>query len=175
MRAILITTILAFSLSGCLNANNFEDGELEKSINITEVNPAYKAASYLGFTEKTHRLELRNFIGVDPIRTEWCAAFVNAVLAETGIPGSESVSNYPLTARSFLSWGASVRHPQPGDVVVFPRGNEAWQGHVGFFLRSVMINDDEYYYILGGNQNNKVSIELYKAKRAIDIRRYDQL
>ena len=129
------------------------------------------ALQYIGYTERTHRTELKQLIGVDPVRTEWCAAFVNAVLLESGIPGSESVSDYPLTAKSFLNWGMSVKTPEPGDIVVFPRGNVDWQGHVGFYLRSQIIDGKEYYYILGGNQNNRVSIELFRSNRAISIRR----
>lgn len=134
--------------------------------------PEMVALQYIGYAEKTHRTELKELLGVDPKRTEWCAAFVNAVLSETGIPGSETVSNYPLTARSFLDWGIPVKDPEPGDLVIFPRGNEAWQGHVGFYLRSQVIDGKKFYYILGGNQNNRVSIELYRATRAIGIRRH---
>ena len=58
-----------------------------------------------------------------------------------------------------------------GDIIVFPRGNEGWQGHVGFYLNSVVKNNKTYYRILGGNQNNAVSIDLYPAKKALGIRR----
>ena len=134
-------------------------------------NPTSLAVSFLNFGEQTHRQELKEFTGVDPVRTEWCAAFVNAVLRESGIPGSESVSRHPLLARSFLKWGESVDEPKSGDLVVFPRGNASWQGHVGFYMGSVNVGGVQYYRILGGNQNNEVSIELYPANRAIDIRR----
>ena len=30
--------------------------------------------------ERTDRAELAAYVGVDPVRTEWCAAFVNAVM-----------------------------------------------------------------------------------------------
>lgn len=130
------------------------------------------ALRYIGYSQRTHRAELKELLGVDPVRTEWCAAFVNAVLAESGIPGSDTVSQYPLTARSFLDWGVRVKDPEPGDVVVFPRGSEAWQGHVGFYLRTQIIDGVKYYYILGGNQDNKVSIDVFRASRAISIRRF---
>lgn len=130
------------------------------------------AFKYIDYHERKNRAELKEVLGVDPVQTEWCAAFVNAVLKESGIPGSESVSTYPLTARSFLKWGHPVGYPEPGDVVVFPRGNVAWQGHVGFYMRSITIAGEEYYYILGGNQKNKVSIELYRAELALAVRRY---
>ena len=49
------------------------------------------AAEKIGLQEYRDRVELREYTGVDPVRTEWCAAFVNAVLNESGIEGSESV------------------------------------------------------------------------------------
>jgi hypothetical protein len=76
--------------------------------NSKAVNHLAEAANKLGLEEKTNRQELKEYTGVDPVRTEWCAAFVNAVLNESGIPGSESVSEYPLMARSFLTWGEKI-------------------------------------------------------------------
>ena len=111
-------------------------------------------------------------MGVDPVRIDWCAAFVNSVLAELGIAGSETVSEWPLTARSFLQWGQRVREPQVGDIVIFPRGTESWQGHVGFYYGSEIRNGRRHYLILGGNQSNAVTIEAFPAWRAISIRRY---
>lgn len=133
------------------------------------------AAQFINFDERTNRQELKEFLGVDPRRTEWCAAFINAVLNESGIPGSDTVSEYPLTARSFLKWGNKVPEPMPGDIVIFPRGNEPWQGHVGFYISTVYVKGVEYYQILGGNQNNKVTIELYRANRALGVRRYSSV
>jgi uncharacterized protein (TIGR02594 family) len=88
------------------------------------------------------------------------------------IPGSESVSQYPLVARSFLAWGKRVKDPRPGDIVVFPRGTQAWQGHVGFYYGTVYQNGKKFYQILGGNQDNSVNIKLFPARSAISIRRY---
>ena len=129
------------------------------------------ALNKYGFNEYQHRTVLREYVGVDPKRTEWCAAFVNAVLNESGIPGSESVSNVPLMARSFLTWGETIQDPKAGDLVVFPRGKVGWQGHVGFYVGSIYRNNVEYYRILGGNQNNSVNIEIYPASKALGIRR----
>ncbi len=130
------------------------------------------ASRYVGFHERQHRAQLKLFTGVDPVKTEWCAAFVNAVLAELDIPGSESVSEWPLTARSFLRWGQRVREPEIGDIIIFPRGRESWQGHVGFYYGTEYRNGRRFYQILGGNQNNAVTIELFPARSAISIRRY---
>jgi uncharacterized protein (TIGR02594 family) len=129
------------------------------------------ANAMVGLNERTNRAELKNFLGVDPVQYEWCAAFVNAILNIHGIPGSESVHDHPLLARSFLDWGDPVQEPLYGDVVVFPRGNAGWQGHVGFYIQTVMVDDRKYYVILGGNQDNSITYDLYPASSAIGIRR----
>lgn len=138
-------------------------------------NPLNTAEQYLGYTEVSDRSALREFLGVDPRSTEWCAAFVNSALHSVGQAGSESVSNHPLMARSFTDWGVPVDHkeqdPEPGDVVVFPRGRQSWQGHVGFYVDTVTVDGKAYWQILGGNQNNAVTIELYDPRRAIAVRR----
>ena len=120
--------------------------------------------------EYQNRNQIKELTGVDPVRTEWCAAFVNAILEVEGIPGSESVSEYPLTARSFLSWGTPIdpQDIQKGDLVIFPRGNSSWQGHVGFFIQEY----NGQWIILGGNQSNSVRYELYNPSRALGIRRW---
>lgn len=163
-----ISVILVFLLAACGN----EEVTLAQTIKLNTNNPAFKAAQYMNFEERTHRTELIELVGVDPVRTEWCAAFVNAVLEESNIP-SNNDHRYPLTARAFLDWGQKVSKEdiQPGDIVVFPRGTKGWQGHVGFYLKTVMINGREYYWILGGNQRNRVSIVMYRSNKSLGIRR----
>ena len=65
----------------------------------------------------------------------------------------------------------AVEEPEMGDIVVFPRGDQGWQGHVGFYVKSQEIDGVLYYYILGGNQKNSVRVDLYRADKAIGIRR----
>ena len=171
MRAL--TILLAVALSACTPSQDFPYFETNKNIiRVKNDNPTYKAIQYINYTERTHRQELKELTGVDPVRTEWCAAFVNAVLEESNIPSNNN-HKYPLTARAFLDWGISIPKEdiQPGDVVVFPRGSVSWQGHVGFYLKTEIISGVEYYLILGGNQRNKVSIVPYRASRALGIRR----
>ena len=136
----------------------------------TVTDPVRTAQPYIGLSERHNRSEIREFVGVDPVRTEWCAAFVNAVLEVEGIPGSSTVSEHSLMARSFLRWGESVdpEDIQRGDVVIFPRGNLGWQGHVGFYVET----QDGRWVILGGNQYNEVRYDLFKPSRAIAVRRY---
>jgi uncharacterized protein (TIGR02594 family) len=161
MRMTIITMALA-ALVGC------------QSTTKTTKDPVVTAQPYIGLQERQDRTELRELVGVDPVRTEWCAAFVNAVLEIDGIPGSDTVSEYPLTARSFLQWGSRIEKQdiKRGDVVVFPRGNQGWQGHVGFYVETRIMNGKEYWIILGGNQSNEVRYDLFSPRKAIGIRRY---
>jgi uncharacterized protein (TIGR02594 family) len=132
-----------------------------------------EAVQYIGLNEYTDRKELKELSGVDPVKTEWCAAFVNAVLEDSGVPSQRSLGHpAPLMARSYLTWGREVEFPLPGDIVIFPRGNVEWQGHVGFFIEERIINGVSYYMILGGNQNNEVSIVPYPSSKTISIRRH---
>lgn len=130
------------------------------------------AQPYVGLQERVHRSELKELLNIDPVRTEWCAAFVNSVLELDNIPNN-STHEYPLLARSFLEWGERVERAdiQRGDIVVFPRGNQGWQGHVGFYVDTQMQNGKEYWIILGGNQSNEVRYDFYSPNRAIGIRR----
>ena len=156
--------VLIIALTGCTSVGSQDYISPNDGVVFT-------AAQSLGLDERKNRQELKEFLGVDPVHYEWCAAFVNSVLRVNDIPGSESVSKYPLTARSFMNWGEPVMVPERGDIVVFPRGNQGWQGHVGFYMKSVYVDNKEFYMILGGNQDNQVSFELYPANKAIAIRR----
>ena len=130
------------------------------------------SVEYIGMNEYNDRVALRDYVGIDPKYYEWCAAFLNAVLQESDMENLHDIKhNAPLLARSFLDWGVKVDVPIAGDIVVFPRGNSEWKGHVGLYLNTVNQNGKEYYRILGGNQNNAVSIDLYPAKKALGIRR----
>lgn len=131
--------------------------------------PVSTAHNYVGLQERQDRKLIKEFVGVDPVRTEWCAAFVNAILELEGLSGSESVSKAPLLARSFLNWGDKVQPKdiQRGDIVIFPRGDEGWKGHVGFFIEE----KNGHWVILGGNQGNEVGYDYYKPSEALGIRR----
>ena len=139
----------------------------------TDANPADEAKPYIGLQEQQDRQELKAFLGIDPVRTEWCAAFVNAVLELNETPSLNTLNHpHPLLARSFLDWGSSI-NPQDieyGDLVIFPRGGISWQGHVGFYIGRYPHTGE--WIILGGNQNNKVTYSLFKPSKAIGIRRF---
>ena len=144
-------------------------GWLSSGCTVRDLDPTASAQTFIGLQERQDRQELRDLIGVDPVRTEWCAAFVNAILEIDGIPGSESVSDVPLMARSFLKWGEPIEPEdiQRGDIVVFPRGDGGWLGHVGFFIAE----ENGRWIILGGNQKNEVRYDFYNPSHALGIRR----
>lgn len=99
--------------------------------------------------------------------TAWCSAFVNAMAAEAGYERSGK-----LNARSWLEVGMPVqaRFARTGDVVIFWRvAKDSWEGHVGF----VVSRDAEArtVRVLGGNQNDSVSIATYSESMLLGYRR----
>lgn len=100
--------------------------------------------------------------------TAWCAAFVGSMLKRAGLPHTGK-----LNARSYLAWGdpVALEDAQPGDVIVFSRGDpKGWQGHVGFFVKD---NKNGTLRVLGGNQSNQVNEANYAKSRMLGIRRMD--
>lgn len=95
----------------------------------------------------------------------WCAAFVGATLAKAGVRNTGS-----LLARSYEQWGEKVDgldKAKRGDVVVISRGDQSWQGHVGFYHG----HGAGKVHILGGNQGDQVNVTPYDAGRIVAIRR----
>lgn len=134
------------------------------------VNEAFSiAAKQIGLTETGQKAALQEYLSnggqnLDPAVTSWCAAFVNATLAQSGGQGTGK-----LNARSFLDWGEAVDQPQRGDVAVFSRGDPSgWQGHVGFFEG---YDADGNIRVLGGNQGDAVNVSSYGADRLLGFRR----
>lgn len=171
---LVVALAMMLALTACAVERTVYTAENEVEVIRIKPNPpaqVYEALDKLGLNEYQHRTVLRQYMnGFDPGRLEWCAAFANAVLNQSGQPHNYDHPS-PWLARSFLDWGEEVDDPQAGDVVVFPRGNSEWQGHVGFYMDSIVIGDVVYYRILGGNQNNSVSIDMYRASKALGIRR----
>ena len=135
---------------------------------------AQSAYHYYGLSESKDRKLIKELTGVDPVMTEWCAAFVNMILLQNGYPTSASVSEFPLMARSFLDYGEKTTTPVQGDIVVFRRGNNGWQGHVGFFVSVKEVNGVQMISVLGGNQDDKVNVSNYPSSRVLDFRKVPQ-
>lgn len=118
-----------------------------------------EASRYSGLSEQTNTHTLQQLMGVNPRKTKWCAAFINAVLNNRGYKTSGG-----LTAASFRTYGVGVITPQKGDIIVL-------RGHVGFFVEYKVINGRKHVGVLGGNQSNRVQISYYPVGRIIAIRR----
>src|SRR6266513_1889172 len=94
------------------------------------------AKSHLGWQEVRDNKILREYFkkywghDFNPAINPWCAVYANSVLAESGYVGTKLPN-----ARSFLSFGKKVelKAIQPGDIMIFSRGKNSWEGHVTFF------------------------------------------
>mgnify|MGYP000443863764 CR=1 FL=1 len=80
----------------------------------------------------------------------WCAAFVAACLAEAKVP-NEVAKSLRLWAAAYAKLGTPVKNPVWGAVGVKTRNGG---GHVGF----VVAANDQYVWLLGGNQGDQVSV-----------------
>lgn len=114
--------------------------------------------------EKYHAYStVSNKTGVDD-SVPWCASFVCYVLETAGFKSTNSKS-----ARSYEKYGSATKSPDPGDIVVFWRGEKSsGKGHVAFFLE---YDKDGDIVCLGGNQSNKVCVATYSKDQLIGFRR----
>lgn len=106
-------------------------------------------------------------IHIDPATTPWCAAFANYIQKLQKKPGTGK-----LNARSFLNYGKPVKVPKPGDIVVFTRGNNSWQGHVAYFVQWI---DAKTLQVIGGNQGDSVCYMNYPEHRVLGYRNTDNV
>lgn len=88
----------------------------------------------------------------------WCGVFVAACLAEDNIPAAPIA----VRAKAWATWGLNIRPERiaPGAVLVFERPGG---GHVGFYVG----HDQTHYHVLGGNQDDRVSIMRIEKSRCI--------
>lgn len=91
----------------------------------------------------------------------WCAAFVGWCLKQAGITPTASAA-----ARSYLNWGYPMNEPREGCIAVLLRGNDPRYGHVGFWVGE----DGDNIKLLGGNQGDKVCIELFDKRKVVAYR-----
>jgi uncharacterized protein (TIGR02594 family) len=78
--------------------------------------------------------------------TPWSGTFVAICITEAGLPAAPIA----VRAKAWATWGVPIT-PRLGCVLVFGREGG---GHVGFNIGE----DDTRFYVLGGNQGDKVSI-----------------
>lgn len=131
----------------------------------------------IGLNEVDNREELMGIlrkyaingdIAIDPSKTSWCAASVNACEREGGNKGTGK-----LNAQSFLTYGEDVENwddAKEGDIVVFHFPSDLdWQGHVTYFIE--WDDNNNAVKCLGGNQRNGVNIASYSQDYIKAIRR----
>lgn len=94
--------------------------------------------------------------------TPWTSAFVEWSLNQAGVQGPKSG-----VARAWATWGRAIAEPELGCVVVFWRMSPtAGTGHVGFYIGG----DADNLIVLGGNQNNSVSLARFSRSRVLAYR-----
>jgi uncharacterized protein (TIGR02594 family) len=139
------------------------DGSKIEGARLLSAAQGYSGLSETGDNAALQALFRQANVNVDPKMVAWCAAFVNAVLATQGLPGTGS-----LSARSFLNYGSAVDKPEPGDIVILKGAAGAGSGHVGFFAGMAGTNGIR---VTGGNQGNMVSTETFKSSDVLGFRR----
>lgn len=98
----------------------------------------------------------------DDSATSWCSAMLSFYAKKCGYEYHKA-----LDARGWLKMPIVVLKPSLGDVVVLWRNDiHSWEGHIGLFIRWT----DTKVFLLGGNQNNMISISAYPRERIIGIR-----
>lgn len=100
---------------------------------------------------------------VNDDETPWCAAFLNWILRQCNIKDTKK-----LNARSFLEIGRAVTTPSLGDIVITWRiRKDGPYGHCGIFIKE----SKKLIWILGGNQDNRVSIKAFPKDQLLGYRR----
>jgi len=98
----------------------------------------------------------------DDSTTAWCSASLSYYAKKHGYEYHKG-----LDARGWLKMPVKVLKPKLGDVVVFWRESpSSWKGHVGLFIAQ----DLNIIYVLGGNQNNSLSIAAYPRDQVLGYR-----
>jgi uncharacterized protein (TIGR02594 family) len=88
----------------------------------------------------------------------WCAAFVGACLARANLKNTGT-----LLARDYANYGIKLDEPEENCIGVMKRGNSGWEGHVGFVVKW----NATRVWLLGGNQNNSVSVSSFPRAKFI--------
>ena len=103
-------------------------------------------------------------LGLEKVYTNdeipWCGLFIAYCCHSAGL----DVVKNPLWALNWNKYGTQAEIPMLGDVLTFKRNGG---GHVGIYVGE----DKTHYHVLGGNQNNSVSISRIEKARLQQARR----
>jgi len=109
-------------------------------------------------------LEWAKELGLQKVYTNdaipWCGLFIGYVVNKAG----KDIVKNPLYALNWSAWGNPIDKPELGDILTFKRDGG---GHVGIYVGE----DATHYHVLGGNQNNSVSISRIAKSRLHQARR----
>ena len=100
-------------------------------------------------------------------KTAWCGLFQAYICKEADKPPCPT---NPLWALNWAKWGQASLSAEWGDTLVFERRDAKGKflgGHVGLYL----CESKNFYYVLGGNTNDKVGIAKISKKRLVAVRR----
>jgi uncharacterized protein (TIGR02594 family) len=147
-----------------------------------DITPFLLAQRFIGLREMKGSLDNPQIMAMlsldmawpDHDEVPWCSAFVNYICWLLRVQRSKD-----LRARSWLEVGMPVV-PDVAmvgfDVVIIKRGGDDRgpevinaPGHVGFYAGREFSSGA--FHILGGNQNNQVSVAPYDCTRLLGIRR----
>lgn len=136
-------------------------------------NPLIYANKYLGLDEKNldHQKAIKGFMdnaypgwvgenksNVTLNKNAWCAAFVNAILTQSGYDTLDYKGNRAnlVRAKEYIRLGEPIDDGKykPGDIVV-TQSKKTGQYHVGFYTGE----SNGKMLMLGGNQSNVVSVK----------------
>lgn len=137
--------------------------------NPADINSPMKLAkAFIGQSEGRDAQVLSSFIkrftgkNFNVATTPWCAAFVEAVLGQSG---QKQLGSF--RAADFARYGNPTTAPQEGDIVVLKPQVKGASGHVGFYAGKDAKGN---ILVLGGNQGGKVSIIPYASSEVVSYR-----
>lgn len=126
----------------------------------------YDTSEIAGMQDNPKILSYAKEIGAEWVsndETPWCAIFMQWCFKKAGLPFS-----YNANAKYFLNYGAHTDTPELGDIAILWRNNPlASTGHVGFVIKE----NESTVWLLGGNQNNKVTILPFNKKQVLEYRK----
>ena len=98
----------------------------------------------------------------DDYRVPWCASFVTYCLKNTGFKSTGG-----QWARAYLDIGDELGEPEKHCIMIFERNGMGGDSHVTFWTGK---QDLFFYYCLGGNQGDSVSISKYAKAKLLGCR-----
>jgi len=125
-------------------------------IGVAEIPGPKHSPTIMGWINKLGRKVLG--IAVSDDEPPWCSTFMAQCMNEVGIKPPQVA----VRASSWDKWGVAVI-PSVGAVLRFQRPGG---GHVGFYVGE----NKTHYLVLGGNQENRVSIVAIEKSRMVACR-----